>query len=274
VPFDWLPTASLAVLAVLEQSHNAPGELAGQDRSKLPYQRSTEGRSPAGARDTFSSAWRSNMTLIQIGCGQSPIAGWVNYDNSPSIRLAKLPPTLLKLLGKLKLIAGESIAYVRFCRANGILHCDATRHIPWPDASVEAIYSSHMIEHLDRGDADMFLREARRVLQPGGVIRLSTPGLKQLVAAYGSHGDGDNFIESLFTCIDRPRSLLARLREVFTGPRHHLWLYDEASLCALLARHGFHNPRALTPGSTTMQQPGALNLWERMAESIYVEATR
>jgi len=214
------------------------------------------------------------MTLIQIGCGQSPIAGWLNYDNSPSIRLAKLPQALIKLIGKLKLLDSQSIAYIRFCRANGIRHCDATRHIPWPDASVEAIYSSHMIEHLDRDDADMFLREARRVLRPGGVIRLSTPGLKNLVAAYASDGDGDRFIESMFTCVDRPRSLLARLRDVFTGPRHHLWLYDQDSLCALLARNGFRNATALSPGTTTMRQPGALNLWERMAESIYVEASR
>ncbi len=214
------------------------------------------------------------MTLIQIGCGQSPITGWLNYDNSPSIRLAKLPPALIQLAGKLKLLDSQSSAYVRFCRANGINHCDATRHIPWPDASVEAIYSSHMIEHLDRRDANLFLREARRVLRPGGVIRLSTPGLKHLVAAYESQGDGDRFIESLFTCVDRPRSLLARLRDTFTGPRHHLWLYDESSLCALLTRNGFHNATALSPGSTTLRHPGALNLWERMAESIYVEATR
>jgi 2-polyprenyl-3-methyl-5-hydroxy-6-metoxy-1,4-benzoquinol methylase len=227
-----------------------------------------------GARDTFDLDWRSTMTLIQIGCGQSPIAGWVNYDNSPSVRLAKLPPALIQLAGRLKLLDRQSIAYVSFCRANSIGHCNATRHIPWPDGSVEVIYSSHMIEHLDRQDADLFLREARRVLRPGGVIRLSTPGLKQLVSTYADQGDGDRFIASLFTCVDRPRSLLARLRDAFNGPRHHLWLYDETSLCALLERHGFHDATALKPGRTTLQQPGALNLWERMAESIYVEATR
>ena len=94
------------------------------------------------------------------------------------------------------------------------------------------------------------------------------------MASYAVQGDGDHFIESLFTCVDRPRSLLARLRDAFNGPRHHLWLYDEASLSSLLTRHGFHNATALPAGSTTLKQPGALNLWERMAESIYVEATR
>ena len=86
-----------------------------------------------GARDTFDFDWRSTMTLIQIGCGQSPIAGWVNYDNSPSVRLAKLPPALIQLAGRLKLLDRQSIAYVSFCRANSIGHCNATRHIPWPD---------------------------------------------------------------------------------------------------------------------------------------------
>jgi hypothetical protein len=65
-----------------------------------------------GARDTFDLDWRRTMTLIQIGCGQSPIAGWVNYDNSPSVRLAKLPPALIQLAGRLKLLDRQSIAYV------------------------------------------------------------------------------------------------------------------------------------------------------------------
>lgn len=214
------------------------------------------------------------MTLIQIGCGRSPIPGWLNFDNSPSVRLASLPPPLLRLAAGLRLLDRDSLAYVAFCRSHGIRHCDATRRIPCADGSAEAIYSSHMIEHLDRRDADGFLREAYRVLRPGGVIRISTPGLAALVASYSQEGDADRFIESQLTCVERPRSLIARLRHALTGPRHHLWLYDERSLCGLLERHGFRQAKALPAGSTGLSDPGALNLWERMAESIYVEARR
>lgn len=214
------------------------------------------------------------MVQVQIGCGRSPIEGWQNFDNSPSVRLAALPPALINLAARLRLLDRESAAYIRFCRGHGIRHCDATRRIPYPDSSVKALYSSHMIEHLDRRDTAAFLREAWRVLRPGGVIRLSTPDLAELVAAYGREGDGDRFIEAQFTCVERPRGATARLRQALTGPRHHLWLYDERSLCNLLERHGFCQATALKAGETTLPEPGALNLWERMAESIYVEARR
>lgn len=214
------------------------------------------------------------MTLIQIGCGRSPIQGWLNFDNSPSVRLAALPPLLLDLAARIRLFDRESLAYVRFCRQHGIQRCDATRRIPRPDGSADAIYSSHMIEHLDRLDAGLFLQEALRVLRPGGVIRISTPGLTQLIDAYGREGEADAFMASLFTCVERPRSWVARLRSALAGPRHHLWLYDQRSLCALLERHGFVDARALQAGQTTLAHPGALNLWERMQESIYVEARK
>jgi predicted SAM-dependent methyltransferase len=38
-----------------------------------------------------------------------------------------------------------------------------------------------MIEHLDRREARSFLAEARRVLRPGGVLRLAAPDLSRLV---------------------------------------------------------------------------------------------
>lgn len=214
------------------------------------------------------------MIHIQLGCGRSPIQGWLNFDNSPSVRLGRLPAPVIRMAGALHLLDRESIAYAAFCRSHGIRRCDATRHIPCPEDSVAAVYSSHMIEHLDRRDAALFLGEAHRVLQPGGVIRISTPGLAQLVAGYIREGDADAFIAAQFTCTDRPRSLLARLRQALAGPRHHLWLYDERSLCSLLTRAGFEQARALPAGETGIADPGALNLWERMGESIYVEACK
>lgn len=221
-----------------------------------------------------SSRQQQRMIQIQIGCGRSPIAGWQNFDNSPSVRLASLPVALIRMARRLRLLDHESAAYIDFCRSHGIRHCDATRWIPFPDASVEAIYSSHMIEHLDRRDAAAFLREAWRVLRPGGVIRVSTPGLAALISTYVRDADADRFIAAQFTCVERPRGAGARLRQALTGPRHHLWLYDERSLCQLLQRHGFCDAAALNAGETTLAEPGALNLWERMAESIYVEARR
>jgi predicted SAM-dependent methyltransferase len=47
--------------------------------------------------------------------------------------------------------------------------------LPYADGSVDLIYCSHVIEHIEDVHAFRFLREAARVLRPGGVLRISTP---------------------------------------------------------------------------------------------------
>jgi hypothetical protein len=65
-----------------------------------------------------------------------------------------------------------------------------------------------------------------------------------------------------------------RLQVVLLGYRHHLWMYDAASLGRLLRAGGFVNVVALAPGVTTIRDPGALDLAERVEESVYLEARK
>jgi len=55
---------------------------------------------------------------------------------------------------------------------------DATRAWPWTD--LDAVYGEHFIEHLPLEGALQFANEAARALRPGGVLRLSTPGLEHV----------------------------------------------------------------------------------------------
>lgn len=48
-------------------------------------------------------------------------------------------------------------------------------NIPLPDASVDLVYSSNLMEHLHPDDAKHQLREVHRVLRPGGTYVLLTP---------------------------------------------------------------------------------------------------
>ena len=49
---------------------------------------------------------------------------------------------------------------------------------PVPDGSVDAVWSSHNLEHLDPHEAPVALREFLRVLKPGGTLLLTVPDLQ------------------------------------------------------------------------------------------------
>ncbi|MBF0154306.1 MAG: class I SAM-dependent methyltransferase [Magnetococcales bacterium] len=208
---------------------------------------------------------------INVGCGRSPTPGWSNFDNSPSVRFSQLSPVLITLLAKFSILNQGQCDFITFCRSQNIVYADALS-LPLPDHQVDVIYSSHMLEHLDQYAARCFLQEAKRLLKPGGIIRLVVPDLEAMVLNYMKHLDGNAFLEQTLLIRNDPRSLGNRLAFLITGDRGHKYLYDARSLCRLLAKESFVNPCALPPGETTIPHPGELNLREREAESIYVEA--
>lgn len=213
------------------------------------------------------------LKRVNIGCGQTPTPEWLNYDNSLSVRLARYP-LLVAVIERLGLLGEGSKGFVSFARNSNIVWADGTKRIPLPDNSAEVLYTSHMLEHLDRAEARLFLQEAHRVLAPNGIIRIAVPDLKKCVDEYVAQGDADSFIERTLLTRQRPKSLLDRVKYLIVGDRHHLWMYDGLSLCRLLSALGFREPRIVEPGSTTIPNPGRLDLRERADESIYVEASK
>ncbi|MDP4795642.1 MAG: methyltransferase domain-containing protein [Rhodospirillales bacterium] len=210
---------------------------------------------------------------VNIGCGMTPTQGWLNFDNSLSVRLAACP-VLVRLLGLMRLLGDEQRGYISFCRKHDIAWSDATRHVPLKDASAEVVYSSHVLEHLDRNGAKAFLCEIRRLLVPGGRVRIAVPDLQIMIDDYNSHGDADRLIADTLLAQPQARSWGARIKAMIIGPRHHLWMYDGKSLANLLSRSGFDDVRIMASGETGIANPGELDLNERAAESVYVEAVR
>jgi SAM-dependent methyltransferase len=208
---------------------------------------------------------------VNIGCGATPTPGWVNLDNSFVVRVARRP-ALARGLRAAGVLGGSSGQLADLALARNIRYADAVRRIPCPDRSVHAVYSAHMIEHLDRAEARRFLAEVRRVLRPGGVIRLAAPDLSLLVEDYQRSRDADDFVARTHMAFGRPAGVASRARAAVIGPRHHLWMYDGGSLTRLLRAAGFTGVAVLPPGETTIADPGQLDLKERADESVYAEA--
>ena len=209
------------------------------------------------------------MIRVNIGCGATPTKGWVNLDNSWTVRLAARP-LLLGLLHRAGLASGDQLSFAAQACAGGVQWANALE-LPFADGTVEVAYSSHMLEHLGRSDARAFLAEVRRVLAPGGILRLALPDLSLLVARYR---DADEFVAQTYLAHDPPRGLRARLRALADGERDHAWMYDGPSLLRLATGAGFTFARILPAGETTIPEPGPLDLRERESESVYLEARR
>ncbi len=93
----------------------------------------------------------SDNTLINIGSGDWECDGWTNLDYSSEWYST----------------AHEGRNYIEYDIRND--------DIPYDDNSVDCIYCSHVIEHIeDIYDQKMF-RESYRVLKKGGIIRIACP---------------------------------------------------------------------------------------------------
>ncbi len=108
---------------------------------------------------------------LNVGAGV-PAPDWLNLDASP---LFLLPRSVHRALSMLRLSARSEAflgARYAYCRLG------ADTRLPFPDASMEAVYTSHTLEHLSAPTVRLFVEEARRVLRPQGILRIVVPDLE------------------------------------------------------------------------------------------------
>jgi SAM-dependent methyltransferase len=86
---------------------------------------------------------------LNFGCGTNKLDGWLNFD----------------------------------------AEVDIEKRLPFPDDHADFIYAEHVVEHVDYHAALRFFAECRRVLKPGGVIRICVPSLENI----WRRGDQDYF---------------------------------------------------------------------------------
>lgn len=208
---------------------------------------------------------------VNIGCGQTPIQGWNNFDNSISVRLAKFWK-LIEFMKYLNLLDQNQLEFIKFAHKNKIEYGNVVEGLPLSNNSVEVLYSSHMLEHLDQNEVLLFFREAKRILNQNGIIRLAVPDIRIQINKYLKCMDADQFVKDTLLTQPRPKSFFDKLRVLFVGARNHQWMYDGKSLSMLLYKQGFKDITIVNAGHTRISNPMNLNLFERSEESVYVEA--
>jgi predicted SAM-dependent methyltransferase len=191
----------------------------------------------------------TNAFKLHLGCGLNVVEGWVNIDGSWNARLAKYP-RLRRALAAARVVPRES-AKVEW---RGDLRIfDVRDPLPFGAGSCEAIYASHLLEHLFLEDAQKLLRECFRVLRPGGALRLVVPDLRAIVREYNGERvfyNSDEFgampaadrmnRRLLFRGQSPPRgNVLMRVYAALKDFQTHKWMYDAESLVTHVRDAGF-----------------------------------
>ena len=102
------------------------------------------------------------------------------------------------------------------------------------EGSADLIYASHCLEYFDRQEVADVLGEWRRVLKPGGVLRLAVSDFRALIEVYQRTGNLAAVLGPLFGRWCTPG---------LSRPVYHKTVYDFDSLGAVLAENGFNDSR-------------------------------
>jgi predicted SAM-dependent methyltransferase len=175
---------------------------------------------------------------LNWGCGTEPEPGWINSD-------IKEDPTV-------------------------DISCDILQGLPLEEGSIEYAVSIHALPELRHPDLVPALMELRRVLAPGGVLRLSLPDLDRAIEAYRG---GDRQYFHLIPDEDA-RALGSKLitQMLWYGYSKSLFTYDFAA--ELLERAGFRQIERCGFRQTASRFEEIVALDNRPEESFFVEATK
>lgn len=174
---------------------------------------------------------------LNWGCGGHIAPGWINSDikDDPGVDLV----------------------------------CDILGRLPIDSDDIDYAVSIHALPELPYPQLVPVLEELRRVLKPGGTLRLCLPDLERGIRAYQS-GDADYFKVGE----DELESLGGRFIV------HMLWygysrtLFTTDFVEELLRKAGYEHVTACSFGQTASRFPEIVELDNREDESLFVEATK
>jgi predicted SAM-dependent methyltransferase len=177
----------------------------------------------------------NGVRRLNWGCGRVTPPGWINSDRKP----------------------GPGVD----------LPCDIRDGLPLRAGTLDYVVSIHALQDLPHRDVLPALRELRRVLRPGGVLRLGLPDLERAIRAYQT-GDRAYFLIP----DDEVRSLGGKLavQMLWYGALRSMYTADFVE--ELCARAGFAATVRAAYRRTASPYLEIVQLDNREAESLFVEA--
>ncbi|HEV8296496.1 MAG TPA: methyltransferase domain-containing protein [Acidimicrobiales bacterium] len=174
---------------------------------------------------------------LNWGCGDHPEPGWVNSDlkDAPGIEIS----------------------------------CDIRHGLPVDDATFDYVVSIHALPMIPYPHLVPVLQELRRVLRPGGVLRLGLPDVDRAIRAYQA-ADRSYFLVP----DDDEASLGGKLIVQLLWYGWSVTLFTEDFALDLLRRAGFRDVRACNYRCTASEHADIVALDNRERESLFVEGTR
>jgi SAM-dependent methyltransferase len=188
-------------------------------------------------QETPAADGEDPVRRLNWGCGEHPDPGWINSD--------------------VKVAPGIDIT------------CDIRAGLPLDDASFDYIVSIHALPELPLADQVGALRELRRVLKPGGVLRLGLPDLDKGIEAY-LNNDRDYFLVPDEDATTIGGKLVTQL--LWYGWSRSLFTHDFTE--ELLRQAGFGEIFACSFRETKNRFPEIVELDSRERESFFVEAVK
>ncbi len=149
------------------------------------------------------------------------------------------------------------------------LSCDIRQGLPLDTDSIDYAVSIHALPEVPYAEIIPVLQELRRVLKPGGVLRLALPDVLKGVRAY-ERGDRDYFLvpdedaKSLGAKLVTQLMWYGYIRTLFTSDFIEEWLL----------KAGFVRVEHCAYRETRSEHAEIVDLDNREAESLFVEAVK
>jgi predicted SAM-dependent methyltransferase len=184
------------------------------------HRRLTWSQARTGAFEQYLAS--ATVLKLQLGAGTHALPGWFNTDLQPA------PPDVYFL--------------------------DSVSKFPFADATFDYILSEHHLEHVPWDRGQFMLGECRRVLRPGGRIRIATPSLESIVGLITTEPTAIqqryiDFMSQSFLQPSMPAGAAGVVNNAFVSWGHQ-FLYDRPTLLQSLVANGFGDPEFTTPGQS------------------------